>query len=137
MILLLTLATASAAPTCSATKALVAEEGGFTDGSAPTNEYSDGQDICWKLAPTCPEGGSVSLHFTRVDVERGYDWVQVFGASGALLGKSAGTSTTWTDSGFTVWFHSDESIAKTGFSASYSCETLSEEEPPPADEEPA
>lgn len=115
-------------PPVRAGKSLTAEEGTFTDGSAASSSYSPGQDICWKVAPSCPEEGRVSLHFTRVDVEQGCDRVQVFDADGKLLSKSATTSTTYSSAAFTVWFHSDESGEETGFTAHYSCDTLSEEE---------
>ncbi|MFT5683011.1 MAG: hypothetical protein ACI8RZ_003938 [Myxococcota bacterium] len=118
---------ALAAPKCASTKALTAQEGIFTDGSKLSADYDNGQSLCWSITPSCLDEGRVTLWFDRMEVEHRYDFVQVFDASGRLLGKSAGTETTYMGTGFTVWFSSDESTTDLGFTAHYACEGIDDE----------
>jgi hypothetical protein len=127
MFVLLSLAVAAAAtPECTTSTALTAQEGRFTDGSKTEDDYATNQDHCWAIKPECPAESLVTLSFERMAVEREYDFVQVYSAGGELLSKAADTSETFTAEGFTVWFHSDDSVTDQGFTASYSCETLDE-----------
>jgi len=126
MIDLLALVAATlATPTCDTSFTLYAEEAEFTDGSAASDNYDNNRDACWEIAPSCED--HVVLSFPRVDVEEGYDFVQVYDSWGKLMGKPASEGSTFSGSRLTVHFHSDESVAKTGFSAHYSCSVLSEE----------
>lgn len=130
MLALLSLIAAAAAdgPACAATTTLTVASGTFTDGSEPSADYADGERRCWVIKPDCGEGQRVSLWFTRVDVETGYDFVRVYAPDGTLYSEAAGEGDTFSGEGFTVFFSSDESVAETGFTAHYSCETLPEEE---------
>lgn len=127
MLLLLSLP-AFAAPTCKTTQSLTALEGTFTDGSKESAQYKDGQSVCWKVAPSCPDEGRVTLWFERMELEARYDFVQVFDASGRLTSKSASKEMTFYGDSFTVWFSTDESTTDVGFTARYSCESLEEGE---------
>lgn len=129
MSLLLVLAStvAIAAPRCEFTELLTAQEGSFTDGSAAAAQYANDQNSCWRVTPTCPEGARLSLWFPRVEVEWGYDYVQLYDEDGVLLGKSVGAGVTYTGSAFTVNFVSDHDIALSGFEARWSCEVLDAE----------
>ncbi len=123
MLLLLSLP-ALAAPTCKSAQALTAQEGTFTDGSKEAAQYASGQSTCWKVAPSCPDEGRVTLWFERMELEARYDFVQVFDDSGRLLGKAAAKGSTFSGESLTVWFSTDESTTDVGFTARYACESL-------------
>jgi hypothetical protein len=125
--LILLAAPALAAPTCKVTTTLTAQEGTFTDGSKAEDTYANDQSLCWHITPACPDEGRVKLWFERMNLETEYDFVQIYDADGELLDESADGKSTYSGTGFTVWFSSDYSIAGLGFSAAYSCETLSED----------
>jgi hypothetical protein len=137
MLALLTLATAVAAePKCETTTVLTAQEGTLSDGTDSRTPNANDQDLCWSIVPPCPDDACITLSFTRMAVERSYDWNQVLDGGDVPSGKAASTSTPCTAAGFTLGFHSDQDVTDTGFSAAYSCETLDETATPTESLEP-
>jgi hypothetical protein len=83
------------------------------------HNYTDNYDNSW----TVGEGGArfVRVHFTRIDVERGYDFVIVKDAAGTVVARYTGASQDVTTppisgSSATIQLVSDGSIVRYGFS---------------------
>lgn len=117
-------------PTCAGlTTKLTAPSGTFTDGSAAKEDYRNGADDCFLIAPRgLGEGREVELTFDRVDVETGYDRLMIYDlADGTLIEKDAVQDFTWLSTrGFLVRFLTDESVVKTGFAGSWAVGTAGE-----------
>ena len=102
------------------------------------DSYTHNADCQWRL--TCPGGSTVELQFDSFDVENNWDYVYVFDAStvdaSAQLGRYTGTSlpptSVSTGNSMTVQLTSDGSVAREGFSASYSCVAAPPPPPPPS-----
>ena len=103
------------------------------------DSYQDSSVCRWMIS--CPAGQEVSLTIDSLDVEEGYDYVDLLAlprgcSDGAQCGSSVAHLTgsvlpnpaTFTSSGQSmaeVSFTSDESLASRGFHLSYGCSTTS------------
>lgn len=132
MLTVLLLSTAMAAPKCATTTQLSGTSGTFTDGSGVKALYAAKQRACWQLADVCDEGERLQLWFTRMDVELEYDFVRVYGATGALVEADADVGDAFYDSAFTVLFSTDADVELRGFTGHWSCEAAA---PPSEDDE--
>lgn len=104
----------------------------FSDGSAPTDHYSNNMQCSWTI--TAPAGDNVRLSFSRFALEPDgssdgqciFDWVQVYDGSSAAapsLGRFCGTSLPSelqsTGAIMHVVFLTDFSVTDAGFQAHY------------------
>ena len=117
------------ASSCSGFTNLTNCSGTFTDGSG-VNDYINYSDCKWLIQPS--GAGSVTLSFSSFITESGYDFVNVYDGtttSDSLLGSFSGSSLpasiTSTDGNMLVHFTSDSVTAASGWSANYSCTSLS------------
>eukprot|EP00824_Muranothrix_gubernata_P026012 TRINITY_DN877_c4_g1_i1.p1 TRINITY_DN877_c4_g1~~TRINITY_DN877_c4_g1_i1.p1 ORF type:complete len:1153 (+),score=215.35 TRINITY_DN877_c4_g1_i1:30-3461(+) len=109
-------------PKCSGLETRTDMQGTIASGTPYDNHMS----CQWLLEP---QGATaVVLKFTEIETERGYDYVEVYdggSSKSALLANVTGTPSVplfLTSSGpkMFVWFKSDYSITRKGFSAQYS-----------------
>ena len=119
MLPLLLSAAALAAPECKTTQTLTAASGSI---QITEETYKNTLRQCWQLKPECPADTRLRLRFSAVDVETGYDFVQVWQGSKALSDSVEAGDTFTSDGSLTVAFSTDESTTRGGFTASWSCE---------------
>ncbi|HOY32603.1 MAG TPA: C10 family peptidase [Bacteroidales bacterium] len=108
---------------CSGTTTLTANSGTITDGSG--SQYYDNNANCkWIIKPT--GASSVKLTFTAFNTESGADFVKVYNGettSSPLLGTFSGSTIpaaiTANSGKMLVWFTSNASTKKPGFTANY------------------
>ena len=95
-----------------------------------TDSYSDNTVCQWIL--TCEPGNEVAVTIDTLDVEQGYDYLDIMAGNGAavahLTGSTLPNPATFTSAGqntATISFTSDESVASRGFHLSYACSVSS------------
>ena len=108
-------------PGCNGGNLLTTPTGNFGDGSGAIN-YGNNQFCYWNIAPPCAT--SVTLNFTQLDTEDGFDFVSVYdGVTSALLGTFSGSTLpsaiTSTSGNMVVLFESDYLYNYQGFTANY------------------
>jgi predicted heme/steroid binding protein len=99
----------------------LATSGTISDGSGSA-PYRDGMNCAWLIS-----GSQISLRFTSLDLESGYDFVKVYSgrsASGSALAILTGQNVPSTPyiafGGMYIQFTSDSSVSAGGFQAEYS-----------------
>ncbi len=111
------------APGCSGAQVLTDAAGSFTDGSG-INNYSNNSDCTWLISP--PGANSITLDFTKMDLESGGDIVTVYdgadenapvllSASGNMLPQQVSS----TDGLLFIKFTSDDTGVAQGWDATY------------------
>lgn len=96
-----------------------------------TDSYQDNTVCQWTV--TCPAGNEVALTIDSLDVEAGYDYLDITAGRAAapvahLTGSTLPNPATFTSAGqttATISFTSDESVASRGFHLSYGCSVSS------------
>ncbi len=102
----------------------------FTDTGGVTGNYSNGEDLTWVFSPSAP-GTFVTLDFTAVDIESGWDQLDIYDGSdmtapllaGNVLGPVTVTATNPSGMLF-VHFTSDGSVTRSGWEADINCATI-------------
>lgn len=110
---------------CSGTTDLTAASGSFTDGTSQNETYVKNLDCEWLIKPA--NALSISLDFTRFDIEQDFDFVEVFDGSttsapllGSFTGKNIPNQVVSTGGTMLVRFTTDISVNAFGWSATYS-----------------
>lgn len=113
-----------ATPSCSGGTVLMAGSGTFNDGSNATTNYSNDLNCSWLIQPTGV--ASISLNFTRFDVDNFLDRVAVYDGtsfSAPLIGTYTGTTIpptiTSTGGALYIEFTTNPSITALGWEATY------------------
>ncbi len=109
---------------CGGTTTLTAATGTVEDGSGSAN-YNNNSNCRWLIQP--PGATQISISFTEFNTEAGWDFVHIFAgpdANSPLVASYAGASvpplTVVSGGAAFVWFHSDGSGTRQGWSFNYS-----------------
>ena len=99
----------------------------FTDTGGATGNYQNDEDLTWALSPSAP-GTFVTLDFTFVDIESGWDQLDIYDGpdmTSPILAANVltpGTFTSTHTSGMLfVHFTSDSSVSRGGWLADIKC----------------
>jgi hypothetical protein len=122
---------------CSGPVILLPPSGAFSDGSG-SGSYRSNMDCSWSLV----YDGTITLTFSQVSLESGYDFVKVFAGASLLQGSAieplqvlTGEMSTvpqiQVSSSVLITFHSDASGNGGGFTANYSSSPRSNATQPP------
>ena len=102
----------------------------FTDTGGATGQYQNSEDLTWVLSPSAP-GTFVTLDFTFVDIESGWDQLDVYNGpdmTAPLLAANVLNPVTLTSthpSGMLfIHFTSDSSVSRDGWLADIKCATI-------------
>ncbi len=90
------------------------------DSIASAHPYAADEDRSWNLAPWTGGASSVRVHFTRIETEANYDFVELVDGEGNVLASYSGTKSAFTTEAFdtndiSVRLRSDYDIQKYGF----------------------
>lgn len=102
----------------------------FTDTGGASGQYQNDEDLTWALSPSAP-GTFVTLDFTFVDIESGWDQLDVYDGpdmtapllAGNILNPVTLTSTHPSGMLF-IHFTSDSSVSRDGWLADIKCATI-------------
>ncbi|MFZ4107163.1 CUB domain-containing protein [Flavobacterium sp.] len=110
-------------PACSGLTTITNPTGTFGDGSG-ANNYTNNQKCYWYISPPCAT--SVTLSFSQLNIENGYDFVQVYDSLSATnqiglpyTGNTLPASVTSNTGVMLVVFSSDFTNTSQGFTANY------------------
>ena len=110
----------AAGPDCAETIRLTASTGTV---ALSEKTYDNGMRRCWQINAGLRDGQRLRLQAVRIDVEAGYDFVEIYTARGALLDGDAREGLSFYDrEGLSVRFTSDESGTDRGFELRWSVE---------------
>jgi len=109
---------------CNGIVSLIATSDSFSDGSG-VNNYNDGTMCKWMIEP--PNASSITLNFTKFDVEPNDDFIKIYdlnSSSGTLLAEYSGSSippsVTSSSGKMYILFYTNNSNNNDGWDATYS-----------------
>jgi len=106
---------------CKAPQTFTDRVGTMAYPGGDVREYKNNLDVCWTIAPKLQEGERLVLMVKSIDVEKGHDFLSVYGrSSGGLIDADAESRSIYFDGvGFGLRFTSDGSVTKAGFTLSW------------------
>jgi hypothetical protein len=102
--------------------------GRFTDGTSPTQNYSNNLNNCYTITNAYPKT-RIKASVTRLEKEDSYDFLRVYDSKCQLIDNAKLNTSYYDNNQLTFHFVTDKAIVDKGFTITYSVEESSKAPP--------